>query len=252
VWSRYLREVDRQGVGLVTGPAGAVPAGGVGAGSPFIALQSPAYIDGKYYPAGVWIRTAFINNATIDFAQITDTIQSNNWNWAYPGTGWRINKDGNAWFNNLNARGNITANSLDVNSANIVSTLMLQGNSVTVPDYWSGGVAQVYVPPEAVNQKIVVIGFFPSTLTTVRPSYPYWYTTFGLTYAPPGQGWFWAVQEVVPYTTFNDYFASGDDGTLWYSTPPVTIIWGVTANVSGWWQFHGSPAPKLITLLAKR
>ena len=66
-------------------------------------LSSAFIVDGGQ----VYIDTARIKNASINFAQITDTLQSNNWN---PGSsGWRIAKDGGAEFNNVTIRGNLFA-----------------------------------------------------------------------------------------------------------------------------------------------
>jgi hypothetical protein len=79
-----------------------------------------------------------IPDAHITNAMISDTIQSDDYDFFT--TGWGIHKttdNGNgpslAVFHNLWARGNIEASSIKVGSANIVDTLMLQGNSVTVP-----------------------------------------------------------------------------------------------------------------------
>jgi hypothetical protein len=81
-----------------------------------------------------------IGYATIDFAKISNTIQSDNFQiWS---TGWRIDKSGYAVFSNIFARGNIEASSLKantamVNTANIIDasvrTLKIGANQVVVP-----------------------------------------------------------------------------------------------------------------------
>jgi predicted phage tail protein len=45
------------------------------------------------------LNSAIIGEATIDFAKISDTLQSTNWNWnGGDFTGWKIEKGGNAYF----------------------------------------------------------------------------------------------------------------------------------------------------------
>ena len=55
------------------------------------------------YFSGVAIREAIIGNATIGFAKIKDDLQSTNY--SQGGAGWRIQKNGNAEFNNLTLGG---------------------------------------------------------------------------------------------------------------------------------------------------
>lgn len=95
---------------------------------------------------------ANIGNGTITSAKIADSIQSVNWN-LFAGTGWLIGKDGTLFLNNLNARGNIEATSLKVDVANIVKTLHLQGNAVTVPgaQLYTNSVTYVNGLPSANN-----------------------------------------------------------------------------------------------------
>ena len=56
----------------------------------------------------VYIDTARINNASISFAQISDTLRSNNF--VSGSTGWNLPKSGNAEFNNVVVRGAVYAN----------------------------------------------------------------------------------------------------------------------------------------------
>lgn len=100
--------------------------------APFYTLSAPTTIDGTVLPAGMYIKNAFvadgsikrakiglgaideariadaaitrakIADAAIDSAKIANIIQSNNYGAT---TGWLINRDGTAYFNNLFARG---------------------------------------------------------------------------------------------------------------------------------------------------
>lgn len=69
--------------------------------------------NGNYYSpwavvnGDVFINSAFIQNASIDFAKISDTIQSTNF--VSGQTGWRLPKNGNAEFNNATVRGTVYA-----------------------------------------------------------------------------------------------------------------------------------------------
>lgn len=57
----------------------------------------------------MYVREAFIKDGTINSAKIADLIQSVNYSWEN-GTGWAINKDGNAVFNQVTVRGTVYAN----------------------------------------------------------------------------------------------------------------------------------------------
>jgi hypothetical protein len=81
--------------------------------------------------ASIW--DAIISLGKITNAYIGDAILSNNF--ATGVSGWYINKDGTAEFRNILARGDIEATSIKAGSANIIDTLMLQGNAVTITDY---------------------------------------------------------------------------------------------------------------------
>jgi hypothetical protein len=241
-------------------------AGGVSPGAPFIATQTGTTVNGKYYPPGVWMNAAYIGSATIDFAQITDTIQSNNWNWAYPGTGWRIYKDGNAYFNNLTARGNITANSLDVNTANIVSTLHLAGNTVTLPLTAKSTVAYYNDAYPVFYQPAV---YMPVDQYSVGQKLLVWVAFAFHDYLQTGIG---EMPSVVNYVDI--YNASGglvqttaaiaipvrtSDGTF-YGWAAVNVMESYTVNQQGTWTIttrnnffspYGANV-SLVTMLAKR
>lgn len=88
------------------------------------------------------ITSAKILNAAITSAKIANTIQSDNYS-ATNNTGWQINKSGTMYINQINARGTIysenayvrgdvEASSIKAGSANIIDTLMLQGETVVV------------------------------------------------------------------------------------------------------------------------
>lgn len=83
---------------------------------------------GKLTAANV---STYIEGAAIGNAQIGGDIWSSNF--TYGSAGWLIRRDGYAEFMNVLARGNIEATSINAGSANIVSTLHLQGEAVTVP-----------------------------------------------------------------------------------------------------------------------
>lgn len=73
----------------------------------------------------------YIDNAAIQNAQIGGNIWSSNY--VAGSAGWIIDRTGYAEFRNILARGNIEATSIKADAANIVSTLHLQGEAVTVP-----------------------------------------------------------------------------------------------------------------------
>ncbi|QKJ12262.1 host specificity protein J [Yersinia massiliensis] len=53
-----------------------------------------------------FLRAAFIQDGSITNAKIGEYIQSSNWNGST--IGWHVNKNGDAWFNNANIRGQLT------------------------------------------------------------------------------------------------------------------------------------------------
>ncbi|MDW7141682.1 phage tail tip protein [Klebsiella pneumoniae] len=58
---------------------------------------------------GAYMQQAMARNLVIDFAQISNNIQSTNWNG--DNVGWAINKAGSAVFNNVTIRGHVEASS---------------------------------------------------------------------------------------------------------------------------------------------
>lgn len=71
--SAFIVRADRfavVGSGDATDPLGTLTPTSV----PFVVLTSPATIGGKTYPAGTWIKSAFIANATISSAQIESLV----------------------------------------------------------------------------------------------------------------------------------------------------------------------------------
>lgn len=84
---------------------------------PFIVVTSTQTYNGITYQPGVYMKSAFIVDASITNAKIGNLIYSNNFNGAISsdgkliitnGTrGWAIDKSGNAVFNNLVARGTL-------------------------------------------------------------------------------------------------------------------------------------------------
>jgi len=130
-------------------------------GAPFFYLTSPQTVNGVTLQAGLYLKRAVIGAATITSAQVESlaadklyaatgtiaqaiignghisnamigqVIESDNWSSGV--AGWYIGKSGYAEFLNILARGNIEATSIKVGTANIIDTLMLQGEVVTVP-----------------------------------------------------------------------------------------------------------------------
>jgi hypothetical protein len=105
---------------------------------PFIVVTSVQTIGGITYSPGVYMKSAFIVDASIDNAKIGAYIASNNFNGTINGsgvitangtTGWAIDKSGNAVFNNVKVRGDIEATSL--NGTNIVDGININGGAVS-------------------------------------------------------------------------------------------------------------------------
>ena len=84
---------------------------------PFIVVTSTQTYNGITYQPGVYMKSAFIVDASITNAKIGNLIYSNNFNGVisadgkliitYGTQGWAIDKSGNAVFNNLVARGTL-------------------------------------------------------------------------------------------------------------------------------------------------
>ena len=64
---------------------------------PFIVNTRPTTINCVQYPAGVFIDSAMIANASINFAKISDSIQSDNY--VAGRSGWRLFKNGTIEIN---------------------------------------------------------------------------------------------------------------------------------------------------------
>ena len=77
-------------------------ANGAGGDTPFSIFTSSRTVDGVVFPAGTYIKDAYIDNASIVDGSITNakiggTLQSSNY--SQGSTGWRIQKSGTAEFN---------------------------------------------------------------------------------------------------------------------------------------------------------
>lgn len=81
---------------------------------PFATYTQPTVINGVRIPAGTYINTAFIANASITMAQISDSIQSDNY--VPRRQGWRLFKDGRFELNNTFGDGS----SLELNSKGLI------------------------------------------------------------------------------------------------------------------------------------
>lgn len=77
------------------------------------------------YNGQVFINEAFIRDATITNAKIGSFIQSANWNGN--NVGWHINKNGNAWFNNVTIRGTVYATSGVLDNVTINENCIIKG-----------------------------------------------------------------------------------------------------------------------------
>ena len=110
-------------------PSGTTPSSG-GANkqkSPMIALGTPASgkIAATKIGQGVMgddsVGTAQVIDGNIGSDQIATTIQSNNWHETNQ-TGWKIQKDGNAYFNEGAFRGTVTVGGTDLTSTNTLNS----------------------------------------------------------------------------------------------------------------------------------
>lgn len=90
-------------------------------------VQAAAMFGGSYSASYAWPASN-----TGGFHLSPSGILLGNWNGS-SGNYAYIDAQGNAGFSNVTARGNIEASTLKVNAANIVSTLHLQGEAVTIP-----------------------------------------------------------------------------------------------------------------------
>lgn len=125
------------GYGIYSDPLGSslflVNADRFAIGKPGATTNLPFIVSGGV----VYIKSAMIENASITNAKIGSEISSDNYDFFT--TGWGIHKslpgypDGVAVFHDIIARGNIEATSIKVGTLDVVDTLMIQGNAVTVP-----------------------------------------------------------------------------------------------------------------------
>lgn len=98
----------------------------------------PAVVISSLYVGDASIGSAQIGDAQITSAKIALAIQSNNY--VAGVSGWKIDKTGTIEARNITARGDIEAKSLKADEANIVSTLHLQGQAVTIGTFaYTGG-----------------------------------------------------------------------------------------------------------------
>lgn len=104
----------------------------------------------------MFMRSAFIQDGSIDNAKIGNYIQSNNY--AEGSTGWAINKNGAAQFNQVTVRGTMYANAGEMNNVTInencvikgtlsakqINGPLMQGNSFTFGHSKTGATSTVY------------------------------------------------------------------------------------------------------------
>lgn len=121
-----------------------------GAAVPFVVEAGATYIDTAFIKNasidGAQIKNLTVGNAhiidgaidnakigalAVDSAKIASQIQSDNY--VNGSAGWAINKAGAAQFSDIYARGNIEATTIKADAANIVQTLHVAGNAITVP-----------------------------------------------------------------------------------------------------------------------
>ncbi|MEX2964630.1 hypothetical protein [Microbulbifer sp. TYP-18] len=115
---------------------------------------------------------ARIGTGSITNAYIGDFIQSDSFGNSGGTQGWRIDKTGSAIFNHIFARGNIEADRLKANAVNIIDTLHIKGNAVTVAQAIGIGnadlrargssevLAQTSFNPEGGGYQVIVTGEF--------------------------------------------------------------------------------------------
>ncbi|MFS1522771.1 hypothetical protein ACL7TT_01450 [Microbulbifer sp. 2304DJ12-6] len=115
---------------------------------------------------------ARIGTGSITNAYIGDVIQSDSFDNSGGTQGWRIHKNGSAIFNNIYARGNIEADRLKANAVNIIDTLHVKGNAITVAQAVKIGnkdltnrnasavLAQTSFNPEGGGYHVIVTGEF--------------------------------------------------------------------------------------------
>lgn len=82
------------------------------------------------YNGQVFIRSAFIQDGSIDNAKIGNYIRSNGF--VSGSSGWNIPKDGSPEFNNGTFRGSLYASNGNFSFNGTSNTVVLDGNGVTV------------------------------------------------------------------------------------------------------------------------
>lgn len=146
-FSDFIVRADRFAIGSPSGP-------GITPKVPFTVLTTT---DASGNPAGVYIDTAMIKNATIGVAKITNTIQSDNY--VANTSGWFIRRsDGYAEFGNVKVRGDVQATSL---TAGTVYTDNIVGNALTKnysSSTTSNSVTLSVVVPSGAASVIVLVG----------------------------------------------------------------------------------------------
>ncbi|WP_414166312.1 phage tail tip protein [Superficieibacter sp. BNK-5] len=86
--------------------------------------------------ATAYLRAAMIQDLSIDFGKISDTLRSTNF---VPGQqGWNLPKNGNAELNNVTIRGTVYANAGEMNNILIKQTCTVQGR-IEANDGWFKG-----------------------------------------------------------------------------------------------------------------
>gem|GEM_PF-4493956 len=86
--------------------------------------------------ATAYLRAAMIQDLSIDFGKISDTLRSTNF---VPGQqGWNLPKNGNAELNNVTIRGTVYANAGEMNNILIKETCTVQGR-IEANDGWFKG-----------------------------------------------------------------------------------------------------------------
>lgn len=134
-----------------------------------LAVTTGKIVDGSITNAKIAdaaITNAKIANASITTAKIASQIQSNNY--VADSTGWAINSvTGNAQFNNVRVRGDVEATTINAGVANIVNTLNIQGQAVTIPvsSYTGSNVAYTSVYLDG-NYPILIVATFTQATWT--------------------------------------------------------------------------------------
>jgi len=88
--------------------------------------------------ATAYLRAAMIQDLSIDFGKISDTLRSTNFVSGPQGQGWNLPKNGNAELNNVTIRGTVYANAGEMNNILIKETCTVQGR-IEANDGWFKG-----------------------------------------------------------------------------------------------------------------